>query len=97
VALVQNLLTEAIAVASRAGFDLGEGFFEDSLDYYRKAGPHMPSMWADVQAGRQTEIEFLNLGIALTGERLGVPAPCNRSLAELVRCIDELAAINKGN
>jgi 2-dehydropantoate 2-reductase len=94
-ALVKSLLAEAIAVAARAGFDLGERFFEDSLDYYRKAGPHMPSMWADVQARRTTEIEFLNLGIALAGERVGVPAPCNRALADLVRCIDELALVEE--
>jgi 2-dehydropantoate 2-reductase len=95
VALVKSLLAEAIAVAAKAGFELGERFFEDSLDYYRKAGPHMPSMWADVQAKRQTEIEFLNLGIALAGDRVGVPAPSNRALADLVRCVDELAALEK--
>ncbi|HUT78808.1 MAG TPA: ketopantoate reductase C-terminal domain-containing protein, partial [Polyangia bacterium] len=95
VALVRSLLAEAINVAAKAGFELGERFFEDSLDYYRKAGPHMPSMWADVEAKRQTEIEFLNHAIALAGDRVGVPAPFNRALADLVRCVDELAAIEK--
>lgn len=95
-ALVKNLLSEAIAVATEAGFDLGEGFYEDSLEYYRKAGPHMPSMWVDVQAGLPSEIEFLNHGIALHGERIGVSAPYNRALADLVRCIDELASPKSG-
>lgn len=94
-ALVENLLAEAIAVATKAGFDLGESFYDDSIDYYRKAGPHMPSMWVDVQAGLQSEIEFLNHGIAAYGDRVGVPAPYNRALADLVRCIDELSALKK--
>lgn len=97
VSLVKSLLEEAIKVATAAGFDLGERYFEDSLDYFRKAGPHMPSMWADVQAGRTTEIEFLNQAIADTGGRLGVSAPHNGALAGLVRCVDELAAIGKSN
>jgi len=94
-ALVENLLSEAIAVATKAGFDLGESFYDDSIDYYRKAGPHMPSMWVDVQAGLQSEIEFLNYGIAVYGDRVGVPAPYNRAMADLVRCIDELSALKK--
>ncbi|MBW2276993.1 MAG: 2-dehydropantoate 2-reductase [Deltaproteobacteria bacterium] len=93
--LVENLLAEAIAVATKAGFDMGENFYEDSLDYYRKAGPHMPSMWVDVQAGLQSEIDFLNHGIALYGDRIGVPAPYNQALADLVRCVDELSALKK--
>jgi 2-dehydropantoate 2-reductase len=93
--LVEKLLAEAIAVASEAGFDLGESFYEDSLEYYRMSGPHMPSMWSDVQAGLQSEIEFLNQGIALYGDRIGVPAPYNRALADLVRCVDELAELRK--
>jgi 2-dehydropantoate 2-reductase len=94
-ALVENLLGEAVAVATKAGFDLGAGFYDDSLEYFRKAGPHMPSMWVDVQAGLQSEIEFLNHGIAVYGDRVGVPAPYNRALADLVRCIDELSALKK--
>lgn len=93
--LVEELLREEIAVAEAVGHSFGGDFFDSTLDYYRKAGTHMPSMRQDVLDGRQTEIEFLNHKIAEYGERHGVACPYNRALANLVLCIDEVAAEKK--
>lgn len=46
---------------------------------------HKPSMLQDVEAGRETEIDFLNGAIAAFGERHGVDAPLNRALTHLVK------------
>jgi 2-dehydropantoate 2-reductase len=46
---------------------------------------HKPSMLQDVEAGRPTEIDFLNGAIADFGDRYGVDAPLNRALTELVK------------
>jgi 2-dehydropantoate 2-reductase len=53
-------------------------------------GAKMPSLHADVRAGRlQTEAAWLNGAVARHGARLGISAPVNQALAELV---DDLSA-----
>jgi 2-dehydropantoate 2-reductase len=46
---------------------------------------HKPSMLQDIEAGRETEIDFLNGAIVAFGERYGVDAPLNRALTALVK------------
>jgi 2-dehydropantoate 2-reductase len=46
-------------------------------------------MLQDVEAGRETEIDFLNGAIVAFGERHGVDAPLNRALTALVKGIEE--------
>ncbi len=49
---------------------------------------HKPSMLQDVEAGRATEIDFLNGAIAAFGERHGVEAPLNAALTALVKGLE---------
>ena len=46
---------------------------------------HKPSMLQDIEAGRETEIDFLNGAIVAFGERYGIDAPLNRALTALVK------------
>jgi 2-dehydropantoate 2-reductase len=46
---------------------------------------HKPSMLQDVEAGRETEVDFLNGAIVAFGERHGVDAPLNRALTALIK------------
>ena len=46
------------------------------------------SMWDDLQAGRPTEIDFLQGEVVALGERLGRAAPINRVLVQLVRAAE---------
>lgn len=46
------------------------------------------SMWDDLEAGRPTEIDFLQGEVVALGERLGRPAPINRALVRLVRAAE---------
>jgi 2-dehydropantoate 2-reductase len=43
------------------------------------------SMWADLDAGRPTEIDYLQGEVVALAEQLGKDAPINRALARLVR------------
>jgi len=47
-----------------------------------------PSMVADIQRGRPTEVEQLNGEIVHLGERAGIPTPVNRKVVELIRRIE---------
>jgi 2-dehydropantoate 2-reductase len=49
---------------------------------------HKPSMLQDVEAGRPTEVDFLNGAVVLFGERHGIDAPLNRALTGLVKGIE---------
>jgi len=47
-----------------------------------------PSMAQDVLKGRRTEIEFINGYIAAKGAEIGVPAPANARITELVTAVE---------
>jgi 2-dehydropantoate 2-reductase len=83
--LVEALLWESISVARAAGFDYGEGFFDDCVKYLATAGPHKPSMLVDIENGMPTEIDFINGKIASVGQELQVPVPLNTTMTALVK------------
>ena len=43
---------------------------------------------SDIARGKRTEIDHLNGYIAREGQRLGVPAPVNRTLHALVKLLE---------
>ncbi len=88
--LLEDIVGEVLAVAAASGVDLsGRDVFGDAW----RLGTTMPqatsSTAQDLARGRRTEIEDLNGFVARRGEALGVPAPVNRTLASLVRLLEE--------
>ncbi len=77
--LVRGILEEARAVGEAVGWSF-EHTFDDWMDYLSKGGPHKPSMAVDMDAGRRTEIYFMNGKICEHGRRVGVPTPYNDSM-----------------
>jgi 2-dehydropantoate 2-reductase len=82
--LFEALIAEGEAVARALGIKLDH----DPRDMVRAGanapGKHRSSMLQDVEARRQTEVEFMNGAIVREGERMGVATPLNRALWELV-------------
>jgi len=83
--LVEMVLKESIEVAKADGYTFGDDFLETCLKYLGGAGPHKPSMLIDVEAGRHTEIDYINGRIAKLGEKLGVPVPVNTIFTTMVK------------
>lgn len=89
-AVMDDVLAEAFAVAVRAGVGIP---WRDVAAYrevfYGRLVPstarHRSSMLQDLERGRPTEIDAISGWIAALGERLGVAAPVNRTLARLIR------------
>ena len=88
--LAWAVMREGRAVADAQGIvlDLDPEELFDFAARREVAYDHRPSMLQDVEARRQTEIDFLNGAIAGFGERYGVETPLNRALAELVKGLE---------
>jgi 2-dehydropantoate 2-reductase len=85
--LAWAVMAEGRAVADAQGIVLDQSP-EELFDHAARrdvAYGHRPSMLQDVEAGRATEIDFLNGAIVAFGERHGVDAPLNRALTQLVK------------
>lgn len=77
--LVIELLKEAAAIAERMGWKF-EHTMDDWLKYLEAGGPHKTSMAEDMNAGRKTEILFMNGKLCEYGKKLGVPTPYNNAM-----------------
>lgn len=86
--LVDSLLKEGVKVARANELMLGPDYYIDCLDYIRDAGHHKPSMLQDIEAKRQTEIDYINGKIIEYGERAGVATPFNTTLRSLVKALE---------
>lgn len=51
-------------------------------------GEHRPSMGQDMVKGRRTEIEFLNGLVVREGEKVGIAAPTNAVLTDIVKRVE---------
>jgi 2-dehydropantoate 2-reductase len=89
-ALVTNLVDEGKAVATAQGIEL-DADPEALIDHAARkdvAYDHKASMLQDVEAQRQTEIDFLNGGIVRFGREQGVPTPLNAAIWALVKGLE---------
>lgn len=92
--LAWAVMAEGRAVSDVQGITLDTSP-EELFDYAARkevAYDHKPSMLQDVEAGRETEVDFLNGAVVTFGERHGVDAPLNRTLTALVKGLERSRA-----
>jgi 2-dehydropantoate 2-reductase len=90
------LWAEGVAVADAQGLSLetvhvdAYRFDAAALERYMAEGSAnvRPSMLQDLDAGRATEVDVVNGGVASCGRSLGVPTPCNDAVVELVHSME---------
>ncbi len=88
--LVSGLVDEGKAVAASQGIVL-DADPEELIDYAARpevAYDHKASMLQDVEARRQTEIDYLNGGIVRFGLAQGVPTPLNEAVTALIKGLE---------
>ncbi len=88
--LVTQLVDEGKAVAAAQAIEL-DADPEELIDYAARpdvAYGHKASMLQDVEARRQTEVDYLNGGIAGFGRRHGVPTPGHDAIWALVKGVE---------
>jgi 2-dehydropantoate 2-reductase len=89
-ALVSRLVDEGKAVAAAQGIEL-DADPEELIDHAARkdvAYDHKASMLQDVEARRQTEIDYLNGGIVRFGREHGIPTPTNETIWALVKGVE---------
>lgn len=85
--LMLEAAREAAVVAAAEGVVLAEDPVGKVLTVAEATASNRSSMLQDIENGRRTEIDAINGAVADRGEALGVPAPVNRTLADLVRSL----------
>ena len=89
-ALVTGLVDEGKAVAAAQGIEL-DADPEELIDHAARkdvAYDHKASMLQDVEARRQTEVDYLNGGIVRFGRDRGVATPLNATIQSLVKGVE---------
>jgi 2-dehydropantoate 2-reductase len=89
-ALVTGLVDEGKSVAGAQGIEL-DADPEELIDHAARkdvAYDHKASMLQDVEARRQTEIDYLNGGIVRFGHERGVATPLNATIQALVKGVE---------
>jgi len=86
--LVDSLIKEGIAVARANEFSLGSGYYPYAIGYIKNAGNHKPSMLQDIEAGRRTEIDYINGKIVEYGRQAGIATPYNTMIRGLVKALE---------
>jgi 2-dehydropantoate 2-reductase len=85
--LVSALVDEGKAVAVAQGIEL-DADPEELIDYAARpdvAYDHKASMLQDVEARRESEIDFLNGGVVRFGGETGVSTPLNQAVVALIK------------
>lgn len=83
--LSENIVKESVAVARANEIFIGWNYFRKSMNLLKSLGEHKPSMLLDIEAGKRTEIDFINGKIKEFGEFAGIPTPYNDSVIALIK------------
>ena len=86
--IVDALVKECLTVSRANEISLGWDYYPHAMDYMRNAGDHKPSMLMDIEAGRRTEIDFMNGKFVQYGQQAGIETPYNRTMWALVKGLE---------
>jgi len=86
--LFKALIEEGKSVARALGIELHGDPWDLVMKGASAPGKHKSSMLQDVEAGRLTEVDFMNGAIVRWGEKAGVPTPLNRVMWALVKGLE---------
>ena len=84
-AFLHDLMREVVAVGRAHGVALPENFADDRLAFGDSLPADMTSsMHHDLGRGNPLEVDWLSGGVVQLGEAVGVPAPANRAVRDIL-------------
>ena len=87
-AIVLQAMQETVALARARGINIDEADIRKHIDITLSMGPVKTSMWQDIEAGRRTEVDYINGYVASQAEAMQLPAAANRMLTRLIHAIE---------
>ncbi len=88
--LCRALIGEAAAVARAEGLQFDEEeITEEIRGHLLRSRDGLTSVYADLEAGRRTEVDAITGAVADRGRELGVPVPVSETVAEIIRGMEE--------
>ncbi len=95
--LMEALMLEVVTLAQASGVNLTS---EDVRNWYpvlNKLSPQgKTSMLQDMEAGRKTEVDVFGGKVVALGQALNIPTPVNRSVAQIIRVLEDGAQAERG-
>ena len=89
-ALCKKLIGEAVAVACAEGYAFDEGEITDEIHgHLLRAREGITSVYADLEAGRKTEVDAITGAVAALGRQLGIAAPVSETVAGIIHAMEE--------
>ena len=90
--LAEKLIRELCAAATADGypFDAEEQIARIRL-HLQKAPDGFTSIYADLKAGRRTEVDVINGAVVEAGHRHNIPVPTHEFVVELVHAMEDRA------
>ena len=88
--LSQKLIGEAVAVARADGYSFDEGEIAREIHgHLLRSKGGVTSVYADLEAGRKTEVDAITGAVAALGIQLGVSVPVSETVAEIIHAMEE--------
>jgi len=84
-AFLLDVMREVVSVGQARGVALPQEYAEDRLTFCDTLPTSMTaSMYHDLQRGNRLELPWLSGGVVEYGQRIGLPVPCNRAIADIL-------------
>jgi len=84
-AFLRDVMAEVVAVARAQGIDLPSDYAEQRLAFVDNVAYDMTSsMHHDLERGNRLEVRWLSGAVVELGERLSIPTPLNRAIADIL-------------
>lgn len=88
--MAQKLIREICTVATAEGYPFAANEQIQRIEKHLKNAPDgYTSIYADLKAGRKTEVGVINGAVVEAGRRLGIPVPTHELILDMVRAMEE--------
>ena len=93
VPIIECVVGEAVNVAEKLKIKLPRDPFKAVWETIEATKANKSSMLQDIEARRKTEIEYINGVIVKKGVEVGVPVPCNYTLYNLIKSLEDMLGV----
>jgi 2-dehydropantoate 2-reductase len=92
--LCQTLIRETAEVAAALGMDFDAAGKTDEVRRVCENSPGgLTSIYADLKAGRKTEVDTISGSVVRAGKKCGVPTPCMEFAVNLIHSMEDRTAV----